>query len=211
MDVIPNDVITICILGGLLFILIAIIGGGFSIKEIKIPKIQKWMRVLSFFVGLGLVYLSFFQPPTIPPTLNDTSGQIPPTIDNIIYSDYDVDTTIHNIKLSQLIATSVNDPPRINDRITIEFTLQNVDENEIKFINTFVAARNPFEENKDFGESNQGKTIQPKEIIITKASIIVDNKGIWTFGPCYSLDIPEIRDENNLCPCEWRRFQVVVK
>ncbi len=215
MDTITSDATTILILGGLLFILIAIIGGGFSIKEITIPKIPKWMRVLSFLVGLGLIYISFFSPipPSQPPqpTQSPQPTQPPQPTNNIIYSDYEVDTTVHNIRLLQLIATNVNNPPQVNDRITIEFTLQNVGENPIKFLNTFVVARNPFGENKDFGSSNQGKTIQPHEKINTKASIIVDNKGIWEFGPCYSLDIPEIRDENNLCPSGWRRFQVVVK
>lgn len=60
MDPITTDVMVICILGGLVFIFIAIVGGGFSIKEITIPKLPKWMRVISFFVGLGLVFISIF-------------------------------------------------------------------------------------------------------------------------------------------------------
>ncbi len=66
MDIMTSNVNIILILGGLLFILIAIVGGSFSIKEITIPKVPKWMRVISFFVGLALVYISIFplQPPT---------------------------------------------------------------------------------------------------------------------------------------------------
>lgn len=209
MDIIIDDFKTICFLGGLIFIFLAIVGGGINIDKfsLKIPPINKWMRVISFFMGLGLVFISFF-PPVLPPTPPPTP---PPITDNIIYSDSEVDTTIHNIKFIQLTATCVNDPPQVNDRITIEFTLQNIDENPIKLSYTFFAARNPFGENKDFGDSNQDKTIQPQEIIKTKASIIVDNKGIWKFGPCYSLGIHEINDEEILCPSEWRRFQILVK
>jgi len=56
------EVQTICVLGGLLFILIAIVGGGFNIREITIPKVPKWMRVVSFIVGLGLLFMASYPP-----------------------------------------------------------------------------------------------------------------------------------------------------
>lgn len=192
----------IYLLSGLSFLFIAIVGGGFSLKEITIPKVPKRMRVISFFVGLGLIYMSLgiFIPP---------NGPILPN--GIIYSDNQVDTSIHNIEFSGLVAKSVN-PPKINDRITIEFELKNTGDNPIKFNETFIAARNPIlEKNKDFGHSNQGKTLQPQKTITIKKSIVVDQKGTWEFWPCYALDIPEIRDENNLCPHEWHSFEVVVE
>lgn len=58
----------ICVLGGLLFILIAIVGGGFNIREITIPIVPKWMRVVSFIVGLGLLFMAYYPPLGTPST-----------------------------------------------------------------------------------------------------------------------------------------------
>jgi hypothetical protein len=76
MDIITTDIIILCMLGGLLFILIAIVGGGFSIKEITIPKVPKLMRVISFFVGVALIYISITLPPT-PETGSISVSSIP--------------------------------------------------------------------------------------------------------------------------------------
>jgi len=43
---------TIELLAGILFLLIAIVGGGFVIKEIQIPRVPKWPRIISGFLGL---------------------------------------------------------------------------------------------------------------------------------------------------------------
>lgn len=48
----PN--ILLLILGGLLM-LISIIGGGFEVKEIKIPKIGSWARILAGITGIILL------------------------------------------------------------------------------------------------------------------------------------------------------------
>jgi hypothetical protein len=40
---------------GILFLLIVIVGGGFAIRRIVIPKVSNWARVASGIVGLLLV------------------------------------------------------------------------------------------------------------------------------------------------------------
>jgi 4-amino-4-deoxy-L-arabinose transferase-like glycosyltransferase len=46
---------------GILFLLIVIVGGGFAIRRIVIPKVSNWARVASGIVGLLLV-LPFMLP-----------------------------------------------------------------------------------------------------------------------------------------------------
>ncbi|GLI57378.1 hypothetical protein PM10SUCC1_28920 [Propionigenium maris DSM 9537] len=46
---------TILILMGSLLLLIGIAGGGISIKEIKIPKVNNLSRTLSFIMGIGCI------------------------------------------------------------------------------------------------------------------------------------------------------------
>lgn len=46
---------TVALLGGVLFLLLAIVGGGFSIKEITMPRVPTWARVACLLVGMVLV------------------------------------------------------------------------------------------------------------------------------------------------------------
>jgi hypothetical protein len=59
------DPITILLLAGVVFLLIAVVGGGFEIKEIKIPVVPKWARIVSGLLGAifcGLYVATVFQP-----------------------------------------------------------------------------------------------------------------------------------------------------
>ena len=202
------DITTILLLAGIIFILIAIVGGGFEIKEIKIPTVAKWARIVSGI--LGLVFCGLFFIITVYPNVTKSIEHHDNNKNIKIFEDKEPDVTSDNIKLIEILAKSPHSPPIVNDRLIIEFTLQNVGKNPIKILGTFVVARSPSGENQDFGDSNQSKTIQPQEIIKTKAYKIVDVPGIWQFGPCYSLDLPVIQEEENLCPSEWRRFPIQV-
>ena len=51
----------VALLGGLLFLLIAIVGGGFTAKEISLPGVPGWARVASLALGLALVVPYFLQ------------------------------------------------------------------------------------------------------------------------------------------------------
>jgi hypothetical protein len=71
----PISIVSIIILVGLALIVIALLGGGIEVKEIKIPSLQIIPRVLSFFTGCALVALCLFRP-DIFQGLND--NKIPP-------------------------------------------------------------------------------------------------------------------------------------
>lgn len=123
--------------------------------------------------------------------------------DKTLYSYNDPNISIHGFKLLNVLATSVHKPPQFNDHITVEFTLQNVSKNPMKVMETFILGRGPDGNNRDFGHSNENKTIQPNEKILTKGSTIVDVPGVWELGPSYDLG-----DETY--PGEWQSFQVRV-
>ena len=56
--------VTVGLLVGALFILIGLVGGGFTVREIQIPVVPNWTRVASIFVGilfigLPIIYSNF--------------------------------------------------------------------------------------------------------------------------------------------------------
>ncbi|MGH3687755.1 MAG: hypothetical protein ACRDRE_03280 [Pseudonocardiaceae bacterium] len=120
-----------------------------------------------------------------------------------IHADDQVSVSRDNIRVSGLGASSEHDPPRVNDRITIKFTLQNAGQRPVALGYTFIGARNPTGTNKDFGEDNNGKVLAPSEKVDIKISMLATEKGVWKFWPCYTI-------ENNFCPNEWRAFQVAI-
>lgn len=120
-----------------------------------------------------------------------------------IYADDQVSVSRDNIRVSGLGASSEHNLPRVNDRITIHFTLQNAGQLPVALGYTFIGARNPTGANKDFGEGNNGKVLAPSETVDIKISMLVAEKGVWKFWPCYTI-------ENNFCPDEWRAFQVAI-
>ena len=72
----------------------------------------------------------------------------------------------------------------------------------------FIAARNPGEDNVDFGEAEQGTMLGPGDAVDISSSIVVDRAGIWSFWPCYYARAHSGELE---CPDEWRRFEVAVQ
>ena len=85
--------VTVGLLVGALFILIGLVGGGFTVREIQIPVVPNWTRVASLFVGilfigLPLIYSNFaggpdnsiVNPPfTTTPPLASATVSTPPT------------------------------------------------------------------------------------------------------------------------------------
>lgn len=56
---------------GGIFLLIAIVGGGFTAKELAVPKVPTWARVASSIVGVCLLAGGFYSsivPSNVPPT-----------------------------------------------------------------------------------------------------------------------------------------------
>jgi hypothetical protein len=74
------NVETVALLGGLLFLLIAVVGGGFTVRDVTIPQVPKWARISS--AALGVVFTLPFilmlvvepSPPAPAPSLPPVSG-----------------------------------------------------------------------------------------------------------------------------------------
>jgi hypothetical protein len=73
----PISIVSIILLVGLALIVIALLGGGIEVKEIKIPALQIIPRILSFITGGALVALCLFRPDILQ-ELND--NKIPPVL-----------------------------------------------------------------------------------------------------------------------------------
>lgn len=189
---------TIELLAAILFILIAVVGGGFVIKEVQIPRVPKWARIISGFLGL-IFFVLFIIDIVGPPPDGDRHDR-----EQIIYSYKNSDISKHGFKLINIFAKCIHNPPQVGDSIKVEFALQNTNKNPITVLGTFVVGRDPDGSNRDFGSSNENRVIQPNEIIKTEGIIIVDVSGMWKFGPSYDLG-------NDIYPGEWQRFPVRVE
>jgi hypothetical protein len=202
---------TVALLGSLLFLLLAIVGGGFTIKEIHMPRIPVWARAASLVVGVVLVVP--FVLSAAHSGAGSASAAAPPRPDSpiasgevVIYTDPASAVSEHEIQASDLLATGEHKPVRVGDRIRIQFSLKNVGVNPVTLQETFIGARNPDRTNKDFGEDNVGRVFAPGDVMEISRTIVLDARGTWTFWPCYNL-----RTGDAYCPDEWQGFQVLAE
>lgn len=185
------DIKTIELLAAILFVLIALVGGGFVVKEVTIPRVPGWARVVSALLGL-LFLLLFFAP--------WEDGEP----DSYRFAWGGSDESRHGLVLTDLLAAAPHDPPRLHDPLEVRFSLRNGAEATTKLAATFVVGRDPDGNNRDFGHSNEGRRLRPGERVETTGIILLDAPGVWTFGPSYDLG-----DETY--PGEWHRFPVRVE
>jgi hypothetical protein len=205
------DAKTVALLGGLLFLLLAIVGGGFSIREINMPSIPGWARVACLFVGVGLVVpwilteVGSDQEESRPAAVSGrfTSS----TAEGVIHEDGESYVSPHGIEVSGLLATGKHNSPAVGDRILIQFSFKNVGSDLVTFIETFVGVRSPDGKNEDFGHENEGLVFEPGSAVDINQSVLVDQAGTWEFWPCYTL---KVGGEDTFCPDEWRAFEVLV-
>lgn len=216
----------VALVGGLLFLLIAIVGGGFSAKEVMIPGVPRWARIASLAVGMALVVPYFAQalssdqtksPDTGSPPSTKLSSAAPlpspsqtasPSPEGVLHDARDRhDLSPDGIEVSGLIAKSAESHPGVGDSIEVEFTLRNVGSSAVKLDDAFVGVRTPDHANGDFGNSNEGTVLKPHQALTINGSRVFDNAGVWKIFPCYAL---AAAGEPKYCPDEWRAFQVLV-
>jgi TIR domain len=113
-------------------------------------------------------------------------------------------TSGDRISLSGLTAVSDPDPPAVGGAVTVSYSLTNVGDAPVQLKQTFVGARNQARDNRDFGESNQGRTLQPGEAVDVQGQLRLDSAGRWQLWPCYELT------GGGACPDEWQAFTVTV-
>jgi hypothetical protein len=206
----PN---TITLLAGVLFLLIAVVGGGFTIERMQIPPVPRWSRIAAGV--LGVAFLAGFlvsslhsaqQEPgraaaDVAPT-QTTSSPTPGGTQTVeLFRFAGPERSPDGLELVEFIATSSHSEPGVGDVITIRFTLRNSSPHPIR-VSPFVAARSPSDANKDTGQSAP-RALTPGENIPTSASLVADQKGSWSFWPCYDLGSRE-------CPDEWQLHRVTV-
>jgi hypothetical protein len=194
---------TATLLVGVLFLLIAIVGGGFSAKDVTIPSVPKWARIVSAILGSAFILLFAYS------TLSSKVPSLPGGA-TIIYSNNQPDVTPHNIAFVQLEAKAAHNPPLVNDTITIKFSLKSIGKTPIELDSgTFITVRNPSGQIVFIPRLNANRVIQPNETIETETSADVDSKGSWEVNPCYKLKDESI--EGGFCPEGWKGFIVTVQ
>lgn len=203
---------TIGLLAASVFLLIAVVGGGFTVKELSVPTVPTWARVVA-----GVLGVLFAVPFALNLVDSDDAGVlaagtaggsdevIAPSVGGTvqIHQDSQPDTSPESISLVEVVATAPSGEPTVMDRVTVTFTFENAGDVPVTLDNTFVGARGPGDEWADFGEGHYGAVLQPGEQLTVTSGKIVDGPGIWTFWPCYQVG-------DGLCPDEWRAFEVAV-
>jgi hypothetical protein len=134
--------------------------------------------------------------------------QLPSVEPKIIYKDNKSNTNNHGIKFLQLSARSIHNPPKVNDRIFVDFTIQNANNKSIHLLETYVTTYSPSGEEKSFSFDNKNLILKPHEIAETSGSVIVDVPGIWEMGPHYALGK---KWNGEKYPGHWKRFQISVE
>ncbi|HSJ44854.1 MAG TPA: hypothetical protein VK923_09255 [Euzebyales bacterium] len=208
---------TIGLLAAILFLLIAVVGGGFTVKELSIPRVPSTARILA-----GLLGVLFAMPFALSQARLDGGPEEPSKVhlsaahpsqgtqdggQAVLWADDQPDITKDSIQLLELEATSPDPDPAVGDRITITFTIKNVAQTRRELASTFVGARDPADEWSDFGEGNQSRVLQPGETLSVRTSLIPNEPGTWKLWPCYAVAHD---DGERLCPDEWRAFPIDV-
>jgi hypothetical protein len=198
--------------GGILFMLVAIVGGGFVIREIAMPRVPHWARVASGVVGL-LLLLPFMlallrggESGDATPSAN-SSPQLPSPERTEGGIEVDAKPAISGdrIELRGLAAAARTNPPQVGDTVTVSYSLTNVGEEDIQIGFTFVGGRNPADDRRDSEEMNQGRMLKPGETVQAEGRILLDGAGPWTLWPCYTLS------HDRYCPDKWKAFSVMAE
>jgi hypothetical protein len=207
---------TVGVFAAIVFLLIAVVGGGFTVRELSVPTVPTWGRFVAAVLGV-LFAVPFAMSLTNTgdgdrATLVEFAGADEQTSDGPsprgaagqIYRDDQPETSPESLTLVEVEATAENAEPKVNDRITVTYSLENAGDAPFRLASTFVGARGPGDQWADFGEGNVGHVLQPGGRLTVQSSKIVDEPGMWTFWPCYTFG------DEGFCPDEWKAFEVTV-
>jgi hypothetical protein len=198
--------------GGIFFLAMAIVGGGFAIREISMPRVPNWARVASGVFGIVLL-LPFLLAMMRGGVNEDPDTRIAAGVRHQparpgasgIEIDTEPETTGDQVRLTGLSASVRNDPPRVGDTITVGYSLTNVGQDRIQLEYTFVGARDPGNSHADAEDDNEDRTVQPGETIQVQGKVFLGNAGTWTLWPCYVLQ------GDRFCPDKWKAFSVIAQ
>lgn len=198
---------TVALAAGILFLLIGVVGGGFSVEKAQIPQVPTWGRVASSVIGLSFlgwfVFTSTSQLDTGVPTRLVEAGRTAGPVDGVIHEDPGPALApADGIEVSRIVVTG-DDPLAVNSRITMNYRLTNLTDRVVEFDYTFIGVRDPNDENRD-EEVDAGISLGPAEWIDVHQTLLLDRAGTWTIWPCYTL-VGELS-----CPDDWRSFELPV-
>jgi hypothetical protein len=200
----------VALAGGMLFLLVAIVGGGFAIREISMPRVPHWARVACGVFGLLLLIpfaLSLLREGATGSTTAPPSAEFTPSQGSSagIEVDAEPSTSADQIQLSGLSVTVRNDPPRVGDTVTVSYALTNLGSAPARFEYSFVGARDAADENKDAEDENEGRTLAAGETIDAGGRVFLDSTGTWVAWPCYLLS------GDRYCPDRWQAVTFIVE
>lgn len=205
------------LIAGLACVIGAIVGGGLKAFGIELPLVNSRIRQ----AVLGLLGVALITAGIMPDVRLFRWGEIAPRDtpeppgtalvsregEITVYEDRTPETNFHNMRFLGLTARSVHNPPKVNDRVWVEFTLQNVGNETVRLLGIYVTAYDPSGRQRDFAFSHKNKNLMPQERINTSGSLIVDVPGIWQVGPHYALGV---NWDDAQYPGHWKRFQLLV-
>lgn len=156
----------IVFIAGAVFVLIAILGGGFTIRELTVPEMSKNKRIGSGVIGALFIAYSLIMPPfSISTETSDTPGMrliYAPDNDELDASEKD------KLQASNLIVAAAHSPPQLNDLITVQFTLRNIGQRPITLEYVYVGANDPTHKydadtSRGLGNFDLNETLEPNE------------------------------------------------
>jgi hypothetical protein len=140
----------VALVGGLVFLLIAVVGGGFTAKELAIPGVPGWGRIASLVVGVALV-VPYFSEELRSDAARLSEARVAASIDDsaaasrsAVHDARDrTDVSPDGVEVSGLLATTDGSQPAVGDSIEVEFTLRNAGAEPISLTDAFVGVRTP--------------------------------------------------------------------
>jgi hypothetical protein len=190
---------------GVVFLLIALVGGGFSVKEVKLPPVAGWARLLAGLLGAAFVLL-YFLPLDDDPDGDQAGG--PYTLHRQEVGALGVD----GLQVLDFVVTSPRREPRVGDTLTLTFTLRAVETPAAptRLVGTYVSTEAPSGENLDFGWSRTDLELVEGASLTGMHQATLPQAGTWTLWPCYALDLPGGEGEDVWCR-RWNAIDLVVR
>ena len=216
----------IVLVAGILFLAIAIVGGGFTLERIQVPPVPSWSRIASGVLGALFVGTFFYvmltetdPDPEVPPGSVPAAGAETPAPDTgdtdvggpAVYADVTGSVPAGGdipLALTRFKVTNPAGPARVGDAITVEYGLRNVGTRPVTVSEQFVGARSPEvgedgDDHEDFASANIDTELSPGETIETDGTLDVDQVGTWKVWPCFTLPAGE-------CASEWEVVSIQV-
>jgi hypothetical protein len=130
-------------------------------------------------------------------------GDSSDSADDVLNVDTRPVTSNHGLELNDL-RTDADAPLRVNDELTVSYTLTNVTDEPIQLESTFVGARNPANVTVNIEDMNEGAVIAPGKTVSAEGEVLLVSEGNWRVWPCYLLP------DGQYCPDFWQDINVPV-